>query len=236
LSAVDDVDGSGVAFIEYNVGDGPFQRYSGPFSIAAQGLTTVHARASDVAGNVENPVAMLALSIDSGISSITIAAPVARDYLHSDLIHLSFAAADSVSGLAAANPTATLDGSAVSSGQTLQLLAAPLGVHTLVVSAADQAGNVMAETVAFRVLATIDSLIAAVNTFASQGQIDAATARSLQAKLADAKQAMDRGNVKAARAKLSDFAAAVSAQSGSGIAVNAAGVLLADVQYVLNTM
>jgi len=235
LSAADDVDGSGVAFIEYSFGDGPFQHYSGPFSIAAQGTTTVHARANDVAGNVENPGAMLALSIDSGVPSIAIAAPGARDYLHSDLLQLSFAATDSVSGLAA-NPTTTLDGSAVSSGQTIQLLSVPLGTHALVVSAADQAGNVVTQSVAFRVKATIDSLIAAVNTFASQGQIDPSVAHSLQTKLSDAKRAMDRGSLSAARGKLSDFAAAVSAKSGSGIAVDAARVLLADVQYVLDTM
>jgi photosystem II stability/assembly factor-like uncharacterized protein len=236
LSAADDLDGSGVAFIEYSLGDGPVQRYSGPFSIAAQGTTTVHARATDVAGNVENPGAMLALSIDSGVPSITIAAPAARDYLHSDQLQLSFAATDSVSGLAAANPTATLDGSAVSSGQRIQLLSVPLGTHTLVVSAADQAGNAATQTVVFRVKATIDSLIAAVNTFASQGQIDPSVAHSLQTKLSDAKRAMDRGSLSAARGKLSDFAAAVSAKNGSGIAVDAARVLLADVQYVLDTM
>jgi FIMAH domain len=213
-----------------------FRCYSGPFSIAVQGTTTIHARAGDVAGNVENPGAMLAVSIDSGVPSITIAAPAARDYLHSDLLQLSFAAADSGSGLAVGNPTATLDGCAFISGQTIQLLSVPLGPRTLVVSAADQAGNVGAQTVAFRVKATIDSLIAAVNTFAAQGQIDPGRVRSLQSKLSDAKQAMNRGSLTAARGKLSDFAATVSAQSGSGIAVNAAPVLLADVQYVLDTM
>jgi hypothetical protein len=95
---------------------------------------------------------------------------------------------------------------------------------------------VVAQTVAFRVKATIDSLIAAVNTFASQGRIDPSVAHSLQTKLSDAKRAMDRGSLSAARGKLSDFAAAVSAKSGSGIAVDAAQVLLADVQYVLDTM
>src|SRR5262245_8036676 len=76
--------------------------------IAAQGTTAVHARASDVAGNLETPGETLALSIDSGVPSIAIAAPGARDYLHSGVLQLSFAATDSVSGLAAANPTAAL--------------------------------------------------------------------------------------------------------------------------------
>lgn len=236
LSATDDAGGSGVAFIEYSVGDGPFQRYDAPFWITAQGSATVRARASDIAGNRENPGATLAVSIDTGVPSITVASPVAGDYLHRDRLQFSFAASDAVSGLAAANPTATLDGAPVSSGQSIPLLGLSLGTHTLTVSAMDQAGNVAAQTVAFGVKATIDSVIATVNTFASQGQIDQRVAHSLQAKLAGAKQAMDRGNLSEARGKLSDFARAVSAQSGKGMTVDAARVLLADNQYVLDTI
>jgi hypothetical protein len=236
LSATDDAGGSGVAFIEYSVGDGPFQRFDAPFWITAQGSATVRARASDIAGNRENPGATLAVSIDTGVPSITVASPVAGDYLHSDRLQFSFAASDAMSGLAAANPTATLDGAPVSSGQSIPLLGLSLGTHTLTVSAMDQAGNVAAQTVAFGVKATIDSVIATVNTFASQGQIDQRVAHSLQAKLADAKREMDRGNLSEARGKLSDFARAVSAQSGKGMTVDAAQVLLADNQYVLDTI
>jgi hypothetical protein len=236
LTAVDDPGGSGVAFIEYSVGNSAFQRYSAPFSIAVQGTTTIHARATDFAANVENPGPTTVVSIDTNSPVIAIDSPVARAYLHSDVLQLSFAASDSASGVATGSPTGTLDGSAVTNGQTVQLLALPLGSHMFSASAVDQAGNAAAQTVSFQVIATIDSLIAAVNTFNSQGQIDPSMARNLQSKLSAAKQALDRGNASAARANLSDFADVVSAQSGARMSVAAAGVLLSDDQFVLGTM
>ena len=81
--------------------------------------------------------------------------------------------------------------------------------------------------------ATVDSLIAAVNTLAAQGQITGQMAHSLRMKLADAKQALEHGNVSAARSKLRDFRDQVFAQGGKSIAASAAQVLLADADYVL---
>jgi hypothetical protein len=233
LAAVDDANGSGVAFVEDSLGNSALRRYTAPFSIAAQGTTTIHARATDFAGNVENPGPTIAVAIDTNPPVIAINSPVARAYLHSDVLQLSFAATDSTSGVATGSPTGTLDGSVVTNGQTVQLLALPLGSHMLSVSAVDQAGNAAAQTVSFQVTATIDSLIAAVNTFASQGAIDPQVAHSLQPKLADAQQAMAKGNLNAVRGDLSDFVNQVSAKSGSGIAVDAAALLVADAQYVL---
>jgi len=233
LTAVDNPDGSGVARIEYSVGDGAFQSYTGPFFMATEGATMIHARAIDWAGNVESPASTVGVSIDTGAPTITIGAPDAADYLHSDVLQLTFTASDAMSGIAAGSPVATLDGTAVANGQSVPLLTLSLGTHTLSVSAIDQAGNPGARIVTFRVKATIDSLMAAVNAFTSQGTIDPRVAHSLQAKLSDALQAMDKGNVSAVRGSLSDFANAVSAKSGSGIASDAAAVLLADNQYVL---
>ena len=55
LSATDNQGGSGVSYVEYSLNNGSFQRYSAPFSIEAQGTTVVRARATDEAGNTENP-------------------------------------------------------------------------------------------------------------------------------------------------------------------------------------
>jgi len=90
--------------------------------------------------------------------------------------------------------------------------------------------------VGFTVVATIDTLIGAVNSFVSAGQIDASVGKSLLVKLNDAKQALARGSVTAARGKLSDFKSQVSAKSGQGIAPSAAQVLLGDADYVLGTL
>jgi hypothetical protein len=236
LTAADDAEGSGVGFIEYSVNEGVFQRYGTPFSIASQGTTVVRARATDAVGNVENPPATLTVTIDTDAPAITVSSPNAADYVHSDVLHLSFVAGDSVSGVARGNPTAMLDASAVANGQAIQLLGLSLGPHTLVVSASDQAGNVSVQTVQFRITATIDSLIAAVNAFTAQGQIDADTARSLLSKLSRARQSLNEGKLSSARSKLLDFREEVSQKSGRSIAAGAAHVLLADVDYVLSAI
>jgi hypothetical protein len=90
--------------------------------------------------------------------------------------------------------------------------------------------------VTFRIVATIDTLIGAVNTFIPVGQIDASVGRSLLSKLEDAKRALLRGNLAAARSKLTDFRSQVSAQSGQSISPSAAQLLIADADYVLGTL
>ena len=49
-------------------------------------------------------------------------------------------------------------------------------------------------------------------------------------------QAFDRGNLTVVRAKLNDFIAAVNAQTGKGVAVDAGQVLVTDTRYVLGTL
>jgi hypothetical protein len=234
LHASDDEDGTGVAFVEYSLNGGGWQRYSGPFPVAAQGTTTVHARATDRAGNVENPGASSTFRIDATAPAIAISSPSATEFLHTASVQVSFTATDALSGLAGA--AATLDGAAIANGQTIQLLTLALGTHIVEVSASDGAGNTSSTGIGFTVVATIDTLIGAVNSFVSAGQIDASVGRSLLVKLQDAKQALSRGSVTAARGKLSDFKSQVSAKSGQGIAPSAAQLLLADANYVLGTL
>jgi predicted negative regulator of RcsB-dependent stress response len=90
--------------------------------------------------------------------------------------------------------------------------------------------------VTFTVIATIDSLIASVNAFAAGGQIDAVSQRNLLAKLNDAKQAAERGNLASARSKLRNVIDYVSNHSGRGILTAAANLLLADARYVLDRL
>jgi hypothetical protein len=235
LSATDE-GGSGVALTEYSVNGGAFQPYAGPFSVSAQGATQIQARSADHAGNLESPGAVAAVKIDSVAPVVTVATPQAANYLHSDTLTLSFAATDSLSGLATGSPSATLDGAAAMNGQTISLLTRPLGAHTFIASASDVAGNAGQQPVTFQLVATIDSLIAAVNTFAAQRKIDPSTQKSLLAKLNDAKQAFDRGNLIVVRNKLSDVITIVNTQTGKSIAADAANVLVTDTQYVLSAL
>jgi len=221
-----------VSYVEYSLDNLPFQRYNGPFSIAASGTTVVRARATDEAGNTENPGVSTIVAIDPASPVISISSPTSTDYLHSAALQISFDATDATSGIDG-SATARLDGTSVTSGATVQLLAMTLGSHTLEVTASDRAGNTATKTVSFRVIATVDSLIAAVNTFAAQGAIASNTATGLIAKLEDAKRALSRGNVTAARGKLNQFSDQVSAQQGKSIAAPAAQVLLDDAAFVL---
>jgi FIMAH domain-containing protein/beta-propeller repeat-containing protein len=235
LAAADNAGGSGVAFVEYSVNNGAYQRYVQPVSIANEGSTIIRARATDRAGNVENP-SLTTVRIDSAAPTITITSPAGGDYLHSNVLHLSFAAVDGVSGLAGGSPSATFDGSPVPNGQDIQLLDVSLGSHALIVSASDSAGNATTQTIAIRVTATIDSLIGAVNVFAARGQITARIARNLLSKLSDAKTALQGGKVAAARSKLLDFRSDVVSHNGTEIAADAARVLITDVDDVLARM
>jgi hypothetical protein len=234
LRAVDDDEGSGVAFIDYSVNGGAWRRYSGPFSVAAQGTTTVRARATDRAGNAENPGVSSTFMIDSIAPAITLTSPSAQEYLHTASVQVSFTATDSLSGIA--ETFATLDGVAASNGQTISLLTLPLGVHIFNVTASDRAGNTSGTGTGFTVIATIDSLIGAVDSFVAAGQIDASAGRSLQSKLEAAKQALSRGNLTGARSKITDFRNQVSAQTGQSISPAAAQRLIADADYVIGTL
>ena len=234
LRAFDDEAGTGVAFVEYSLNGGSWQRYTGTLLVVTPGTTVVRARAIDGAGNIENPGVSSTFMIDWVTPAITVSSPAATEYLHTASLQVSFGATDALSGLAAA--VATLDGAAVASGQTIQLLTLPVGAHTFSVSASDRAGNTSTTTVAFTVVATIDTLIGAVNTFISGGQIDVSAGRSLLSKLEDAKHALARGNLTGARGKLTDFKNQVSAQSGQAIAPAAAQLLVADADYVIGTL
>jgi hypothetical protein len=166
--------------------------------------------------------------------AITLSSPGSVEYLHTASVQVSVAAEDSLSGIA--NAEATLDGVPVSSGQTIQLLTLPLGVHILSVSASDRAGNTSSTGVGFTVVATIESLTAAVDSFLAAGEIDASAGRSLLSKLEAAKEALSRGNLTGARSKITDFKNQVSAQSGRSISPAAAQRLVADADYVIGTL
>jgi Beta-propeller repeat/FIMAH domain len=236
LSAADAAGESGVAFVDYNINQGGFVRYSAPFTAATEGATTVLARATDNSGNVESPPSSAVIRIDTLAPVVSVSSPEPRDYLHSDTVTLNFSATDASSGVAAGSPSATLAGTTRANGETIQLLTLPLGTHSFIVTASDVAGNSSQQSVTFSIVATIDSLIAAVNVYSTQGKIDSNTRKSLLAKLSDAKSALDRGAVTAARGSVRDFIDQCTAKSGKGIATDAAAVLVTDGQYVLTTL
>jgi hypothetical protein len=170
--------------------------------------------------------------IDTAAPVLTLDAPAERDYLHSEMLTLSFSARDEVSGLASGSASATLDGAAAANLQQIELLTLPLGAHTFVASASDVAGNGSLRSVTFHLVATIPSIVAAVDAYVTQGSIGRATQKDLLAKLKDAQTALDRGRLADARRKLSDFITLCNKR----VAADPAKVLIADAQYVLGTL
>jgi uncharacterized repeat protein (TIGR01451 family) len=204
-------------------------------AIFPRGTTTVTFTSVDVAGN--NAIASTTVTVvDTTAPSVQILSPQARDYAHADTLAVNVAAADGGSGLAAGSPESRLDGVAVANGQSVALLTLTLGQHVFTVSAMDAAGNPAVRTVTFRIVATIDSLIGAVNAFGGQQQMDDAMRRSLLAKLGDAKSALVRGNSKVAINKLNDLIDQINANTGQRITPSAGQLLVTDAQYVIATL
>jgi hypothetical protein len=157
LSASDGESGSGVGVTEYAVNGGPMQTYTGSFTFSTQGITYVTARSIDRAGNVEEPAAETSIMIDTSGPSIAITSPQAREYLYTQTVTLAISVSDSTSGFSGP-AMVTLDGAAFA-GTTIDLSTLGLGPHTLVVYAADHAGNPSQASVTFRVVSEIDTVI-----------------------------------------------------------------------------
>ncbi len=157
LSATDGDSGSGVAAIRYGLNGGALQTYTGPFTIATEGITSVTADAVDFAGNVEVPAAATVIRVDTAGPQVGIASPQSREYLQSQTIDVSISVSDSVSGLAG-QANVTLDG-APFTGSAIDLSTLTLGAHVLSASASDVAGNPSQGSVTFQVVDVVDTVI-----------------------------------------------------------------------------
>ena len=157
LSASDGVTGSGVAAIRFRLNGGALQTYAGPFTISAEGITSLTAEAVDVAGNVEVPAPATVVKVDTAGPNVAIASPRTREYLQSGTVNVSTSANDAVSGLAGLVHL-TLDGAPLS-GNVIDLSTLALGAHVLSESAADVAGNPSQASVTFQVVDVLDTVI-----------------------------------------------------------------------------
>jgi photosystem II stability/assembly factor-like uncharacterized protein len=236
LSAVDAGSGVDAGGFSYRLNGGAFQPYTAPFMVATDGATRIDARAVDRAGNVATTLSSASFMIDSTAPAVTVTSPQPRDYLHTDTLVISFAASDSLSGLLSAAATLDQYTNTLQDSQSVPLVLLPLGAHTMNVSATDVAGNTATRAVPFRIVATVGSLMTLVNSYADGGYISDAQRKSLLSKLQDAQHLLDNGNATGAAGSLRQFIDQCTAQSGHGIATDAAAVLIGDAQYVLGTL
>ena len=173
LAATDDPSGSGVAAVHYRLNGGAQQTYSGPFTVSAEGLTSLTVQAVDFAGNVETPAVASAIRIDTAAPAVGIASPQAREYLYSRTVGVSVSASETGSGLAAP-VSVTIDGVPFG-GAVIDLSTLSLGAHVLTASAQDIAGNASAASVTFQVVSVLDTTI---NVPAEAATIQAAIDRA----------------------------------------------------------
>ncbi len=91
---------SGVAKTFYQVGTGPVQEYSGPFTHAVTGVSTITYWSVDVAGNTEGEKS-LELKLDGGAPTTAISLPEAfATGWYADSVPVAFQATDTESGVA----------------------------------------------------------------------------------------------------------------------------------------
>lgn len=133
LSAVDNDGGSGVAGTEYSLDNGnTWQSYTAPFGVGTEGTTTILARSTDNAGNIEAAKSVY-VKIDENPPDIAIATPVdGVEYLLGQTVISDWTVSDPVSGVADAAATTP-------SGEALDTSA--VGPRLFTAAARDNAGN-----------------------------------------------------------------------------------------------
>jgi len=211
---------SGIAFLTPDV------------TVSSEGANqSVTGTAIDMAGNTAQ-VTVDDINIDKTPPVVTITSPLPQTYANTDSFNVQWTAVDALSGIA--SEVADLDGVPVTNGQLINLLLFAAGNHTLTVTALDRADNATTETVDFFVSVDIDGLIASVEYMCEQGWIKGhGICNSLLSKLNNAKAAIGRGRCNAATNLLRAFIHEVQAQRGKAISEEAAHVLKANAQYVI---
>jgi hypothetical protein len=222
--------------VGYTVVDGS----SATFDLSgADGLYEVDTYATDPAGNDETAHARL-VYLDNTAPIATVTAPTATEYTHSDTFTIQYVVSDGTgSGVKSQTPDidglSTLkDGTPVGNHQTVSLLTAlDVGSHTFNVRSTDNLDNHGIQSVTFSIIVTADSIKADVNEFVVSGAIDANLAKSLLAKLNGAAQARARGDCTTAANIYNAFVQELQAQIGKGVTAQAAAIMTADAQYLI---
>ncbi len=168
---------------------------------------------------------------DTQAPEIIINSPTASDYEHHEMLGIDFDVTDDLSGVYSVE--AKLDGHPVSDGDVIDLLTLALGEHSFIIRAEDTAGNVAEASVAFNVVATLDSLKATVERLLESGEIERmGVANSLLRKLEEAQANVEAGAIIDAKNILSALMHQLAAQRGTHISEAAADLLATDAMWV----
>jgi len=184
--------GSGVTGTQWSLDGGPWTPYTAPVSVAGNGEHELLYRSIDAAGNVETLKSAI-LKID-GVRPTVIVSGLADGQLYGDSqdVRVTFQAVDPLSGVA--STLATLDGSPYASGTLQAMFELDLGLHELVVTATDKAGNVTVANVRFFVTTSFRDMQFLLDRFKATSWLSANAHKKLKAKLDAARLAEAGGN------------------------------------------
>jgi hypothetical protein len=230
-----DFSGTGIAFIEYSKNKLVWITYYNPFVYAEEGETKLYYRAKDKANDLE--IARTAtIKIDTHPPVVTVKTDKDK-YTRTELFPVHFSSTDPLPGSGIASSSGLFNGLTVVDGQKVDLFGLNLGNYTLKVTAEDVAGLSTSKSATITLIATIDSLLATVTRFRTEGSINKEdVSKSLKQKLTEAKEAYNKGNKKGAQTILKAFLDEVKAQTGKAITAAAAGILLMDSSFVIQSL
>ncbi|MES2087711.1 MAG: hypothetical protein V4467_01830 [Patescibacteria group bacterium] len=161
---------SGVLETKYNLDGAGFQMYSASMSIliSTEGLHTLKFFSTDKAGNNEQEQ-IVTFKIDKTAPTIKIISPVQKDYLRSDSIVVNATSSDNFSGVSMFG--LAFDTRKVKNTDAVDLFYEKLGDHSFFASSTDFAGNAIASSTQFRIIATPASLISDIERAYTLGWI-----------------------------------------------------------------
>jgi cytochrome c len=198
---------AGVARTEYQVDGGEWKPYADPVVVTGDGTHVLGYRSVDAAGNVE---ATKAVTVDvDGTGPILAVSGVAHGQVYGDSesLALDWEAYDAGSGVG--QVTATLDGQPVARGE-LRLDGHDLGLHELVVSATDNAGNETEQVLRFGTATSFVDLAELVRLYHAEDRLTVRQHDTLLDLVSKASDAAVKGKRAKAIAALDDVIAAAS--------------------------
>jgi hypothetical protein len=197
-----------VASVEYSLDGGPWTPYTQPVDVTGDGEHELKYRATDNAGNVET-VKSAVLTLDATKPTLLVGG-LADGQLYGDSqdVRVTFQAVDPTSGIRSV--VGTLDGRAYQNNTLQAMYELNLGMHELVVTATDKAGNQTTSTVRFFVTTSFRDMQNLHDRFKATSRLSAQAHKKLSNKLTAVRQAEANGNDARAIRLLGDYKALVA--------------------------
>ncbi|MGO4497396.1 endonuclease [Paenibacillus sp. 2RAB27] len=149
LTAVDDQ--AGAVTTQYGINGGTSTAYTAPISISSEGSTTLSYSSTDAAGNVEAAKSLqVKLDKTAPIATLTESGHAVKDVTYGTSVTFNLVANDAISGVV--TQSLTLDGQAITSGQTIAAGSLAVGAHTVAYLVTDAAGNTTTASQTFNVV------------------------------------------------------------------------------------